>query len=577
MTHNPDVAGLAPDAVDLSSARVRVALELMDGVRQGQPLGALLGYRIERALHEKKLDRFTLTLRSLAPLVSRRLTDRNEAAGAAAQEALSANNVLDGLRLIDLFNKDPDPIRSAMSAKPKNNAEYLKDVEWPPPSQKQWDAFNALMQDARVAADCAADMLLAESVHQLVQGNMSATAASLNAVANGDSPPPQPDVVRTPSSGVAFTHRLLIVSQDGFASGATGWNPNRPRAQAEPRLEQWAESRFGDAANVVVWAPPGGPLVTLDAAELCALDLIYDSADRVQLEQRIRAAIPAITPELVLADRTDAAWPAGSVGLGDAATFAASLRSLLVSAQPSKISDFVRSNETATRAVSAAQIEAAAARAVAARGGLLTLRDHLTQAIEAFNGDDPDTAVELRTRLEAVAAYGVVTPIVKGEHLLAVAQMAVDEATHRIDESEKVLTAAPDEVKIAAAGQALFGDGFWILAAIDPPPQRDLLSTAMSGAPFTTPPARSEIRRFVRDTASVRAPANRASEALLLADTLRRPIPLRVAQLVEPEHPAAPHGSVGLSTCRSLRRETASRIWCCLRPRSWMRGCRSSD
>lgn len=33
-------------AVDLSSARVRGALELLEGLRAGQPLGALLGYRI---------------------------------------------------------------------------------------------------------------------------------------------------------------------------------------------------------------------------------------------------------------------------------------------------------------------------------------------------------------------------------------------------------------------------------------------------------------------------------------------------------------------------------------------------
>src|SRR4051794_40899605 len=39
-------------AVDLSSRRVRLATSLLDGVRQGQPLGALLGYLFERKLHE---------------------------------------------------------------------------------------------------------------------------------------------------------------------------------------------------------------------------------------------------------------------------------------------------------------------------------------------------------------------------------------------------------------------------------------------------------------------------------------------------------------------------------------------
>ena len=535
MTHNADKNGSGAFAIDLSSARVRNALDLMDGVREGQPLGALLGYRIERALHEKRLDRFTLTLRSLAPLVSRRMTDRTEAAGTQAQASVSANNVLDGLRLIDLFGKDPASICTALRNPPQDNP-YVKD-NWPTVLRPEWDVFTQVMQDAAAAADAAADMLLAESVHQLVQGNMGATAATLNAVATGDSPPPQPDVVRTPSAGVVFTHRLLIASQASFASGAAGWDELRPRAQAEPRLEQWAQSRFGNASNIVVQAPAGGDLVRLDQAELCALDLIYDSADRVRLQQRIRAAIPTIPPDQALADRTDPAWPAGSIGLGDAATYAASLRSLLVNAQPSKASDFVRSNETPTRAFTAAQIASAAARATAAQGGLLTQRDSLAHAIQSFDPADSDTAIELRRQLEAIAAYGLVTPIVEGEHLVSVAQMAADEATRRIEEAGALLDGTPDEVRVANAGQLLFGDGFWILPAMDPPGVADLLSTAMTAAPFTPPPPRAEIRRFLRDAASVRVPANRASEALLVADALGRAVPLRVAQLVEPGTP----------------------------------------
>ena len=54
----PGEANSRPYALDLSSRRVRLAQFLLDGIRQGQPLGALLGYRFERGLHERKLDRF---------------------------------------------------------------------------------------------------------------------------------------------------------------------------------------------------------------------------------------------------------------------------------------------------------------------------------------------------------------------------------------------------------------------------------------------------------------------------------------------------------------------------------------
>jgi hypothetical protein len=44
---NPDTL-----AVNLSSARVRLAMTLIEGIRNGQSLGALLGYQFERGLHD---------------------------------------------------------------------------------------------------------------------------------------------------------------------------------------------------------------------------------------------------------------------------------------------------------------------------------------------------------------------------------------------------------------------------------------------------------------------------------------------------------------------------------------------
>ena len=62
----------SPLEIDLSSRRVRLALGLLDGARHDQPLGALLGYRFERGLHEDHpglaLDQYIATLRALAPL-----------------------------------------------------------------------------------------------------------------------------------------------------------------------------------------------------------------------------------------------------------------------------------------------------------------------------------------------------------------------------------------------------------------------------------------------------------------------------------------------------------------------------
>ena len=65
ISHRDEGAG-NPFAVDLSSDRVRRAEWLLAGVRQGQSLGALLGYRFERRLHERRLDQYIARFRTLA-------------------------------------------------------------------------------------------------------------------------------------------------------------------------------------------------------------------------------------------------------------------------------------------------------------------------------------------------------------------------------------------------------------------------------------------------------------------------------------------------------------------------------
>ena len=54
-------------AVDLSSRRVRLASWILDGVRAGQELAALLGQRFERGLHDRGLDVHLPAFRRVAP------------------------------------------------------------------------------------------------------------------------------------------------------------------------------------------------------------------------------------------------------------------------------------------------------------------------------------------------------------------------------------------------------------------------------------------------------------------------------------------------------------------------------
>ncbi|MGH9248001.1 MAG: hypothetical protein ACRD0W_00550, partial [Acidimicrobiales bacterium] len=148
-------------AVNLSSRRVRLALSLLEGVRNGLALGALLGYQFERGLHDRhslaEVDRFIYPLRKAFPLRADRLSDT--ATGTEVPiDAIEARNVLDGLELarhtgLPGRQNYPFGLPGLPAAGPAESA-----------------AIDAEVDRLRDASDAIADLALAEGVHQAVLG-----------------------------------------------------------------------------------------------------------------------------------------------------------------------------------------------------------------------------------------------------------------------------------------------------------------------------------------------------------------------------------------------------------------------
>src|SRR5205823_3064447 len=94
---NPDA-----DAVNLSSKRVRGAMSILEGMRSGQTLGALLGYRFERGLHADpglaEVDKSTYPPRQASPPAANQLKSTKPDAPPDITP-LEARNVVDGLQL----------------------------------------------------------------------------------------------------------------------------------------------------------------------------------------------------------------------------------------------------------------------------------------------------------------------------------------------------------------------------------------------------------------------------------------------------------------------------------------------
>jgi hypothetical protein len=212
-------------AVNLSSERVRHAQALLDGVRAGQSLGALLGYRLERSLHDRhdlpQLHTAIYALRAAFPLRANRLAGTVIAPGAPA-EVVEARNVVDGQRLVD-------HVRAGGSL--------------PPMAPPLAAAVAAEVERLLGLYDAVSDLALAESVHQLVLGNHDRAAATLDAFGRAG-PPPEPDVVRSPRRGFGITHRLVLHLDPETPAGPT------PRSAAEPALDAWLRAVLPPADRV---------------------------------------------------------------------------------------------------------------------------------------------------------------------------------------------------------------------------------------------------------------------------------------------------------------------------------------
>ncbi|WP_151772462.1 hypothetical protein [Streptomyces abyssomicinicus] len=195
-----------PTAVDLTSTRARTAAWLLDGVRQGRPLGSLLGYRFERALQDHPLGTlasWTDRFRELAPT-----TATHVAHDGTVEERVVAEDVTDGLSL--------------HRRRAAGRLDLVRTVGVPAGSTAEIAALTTVLDDLDDAVDAVADTLLVEGVHQAAQGNPMRAGATVDAMGNGEAPPPELESLRTPRAGDAVTHRVLVLLPGPADAPATG-------------------------------------------------------------------------------------------------------------------------------------------------------------------------------------------------------------------------------------------------------------------------------------------------------------------------------------------------------------------
>jgi hypothetical protein len=307
LTHSDD-ANKELLAIDLSSARVRLAERLLDGVRQGQPLGALLGYRFERRLQDATppLGQFIPCFRELAPLVARKDPQTNDQGTPLSVESIAANNVVDGLLLQRKWEPSKSLALPANASSQRLAALFSGLKDQPVFDQNQANVIQAELNSLDDSVDAVSDALLAETVHHAVLGNPLRTASTLDAIARGEAPPPELEVVKTPRTGIALTHRVVTLFSGSRDLPAEWGTPTVPfRADAEPVLNGWAAKLLGNPSRVRCLIERIDPVTSevletrelrLNELRLSPLDFIYASdggreAQTSEIERRILNAM----------------------------------------------------------------------------------------------------------------------------------------------------------------------------------------------------------------------------------------------------------------------------------------------
>ena len=270
-----DAANPESMAVNLSSERVRRALFILEGIQNGQQLEALLGYQFERGLHDQasannlllSLNAFIYDFRDAYPIQQHQIQQQ----GTDVSTNIPANNVVNGVTLAEAaggfpFGAKGDVLGASTDAQKAITIEQGKLAD---------------------TLDAVKDLLLSESVYQLVLGNFDRAGAVITALKDSKIPPVL-DVIDTPrSSNFTFTNRVTVQFEnlDPTVTANNPWAPTdmTQRAKMEPGINKWIASLLGQPKNIVFRVANldaegnelGSAIMNCDTLNLQPIDLIY--------------------------------------------------------------------------------------------------------------------------------------------------------------------------------------------------------------------------------------------------------------------------------------------------------------
>jgi hypothetical protein len=224
--------------VNLSSERVRRAMYLIDGIRNGQPVEVLLGYQFERGLHEWStrlvnpviLNDLIPEFRKSFPIKKTKVPQEGNVTG--PEETIFDYHVTNGLDLAQSLAAAPYITPSSALGSSKI------------------DAIRIEKENIQNTLDALRDVLVSESVYQLALGNFERAAAVMQSISDSHLPPDIEVIKTVRGTNLSFTNRVAIqfdVSQTGNPWAAILMHQ---KAMAEPALNNWLATLLGTPSKI---------------------------------------------------------------------------------------------------------------------------------------------------------------------------------------------------------------------------------------------------------------------------------------------------------------------------------------
>lgn len=527
--------------MQLSSSRVGPAMAVLDGVAHGQQLAALLGYRLERAIHEDDLTlaQFILPLRRLAPLDGR----DPDTVSIDAAETIAARDVVDGVRLLERWRVEGVAIFGQLDPAPNAGARTALAVH---------------LDLLETVFDAVGDVLVAETIHQSAMGNYERAGAALAAL-DRQEVPPAPDVLATPRTGARCTQRLAVLLPD--SPPRTAWQApvDDLRSTTSPRVDAWVASLLPDPSAIrfagLLRGQDGTTThLSADAGDLGLSALSLAAAARSgsgdlpsELDQRVVTALvggidlASVAGEEAALEVLDAP-PAGSgsdtIGLAALRAQLHWISQLLARSRPLRITDLALPEEAASDTV---DLDDVTARADAVAARLAAVADQ----VAAVSSDDSATIPDLERALlmaATVAVDGAVPPVgmgpAEGRRPVLVQQAArVDDDLRRRRQSladleaEHAAVDPPPEHDERVAQQVgrirmVLGEAFPFIGRVAFPtgdPGRDALDATLAEASELTDGDDLAARSWVDRLATVRPGVRGLADVLVAAELFTAP------------------------------------------------------